>query len=250
MNINNIRIVLVNTTHPGNIGAVARAMKTMGLANLTLVNPKLFPHPEADAMSSRAEDILQQAKVVATLHEAINDCCLVVGVSARLRSLEMQRFDPKQIALPILQATQQTNVALVFGREATGLTNEELDLCHQLLHIPSEATFSSLNLAQAVQIVCYELRMASLAANNASLNNAAENNAMDQEYATIEEAEGFFQHLEKTLWDIAFIRPSNPKEVMRKLRRLYGRTRLKKEEINILRGILTATKNYGERSER
>lgn len=246
MNISNIRIVLVNTTHPGNIGAVARAMKTMGLTKLVLVNPKLFPHPEADAMSSRAEDILQQARVVPTLRAAINDCHLVVGASARLRALEIETLDPNQIAPIVLETAHQQGVAIVFGREATGLTNEELDLCHQLLHIPSDPHFSSLNLAQAVQIVCYELRMAYLRTSETRLEHALS----DPEQATIEETEGFFNHLEKTLWDIHFIRPSNPKEVMRKLRRLYGRTRLKKEEINILRGVLTATKQFGEQNEK
>lgn len=234
MNTSNLKIILVNTTHPGNIGSVARAMKTMGLSQLTLVNPKHFPHPEAEAMSAKADDILQHAKVVATLDEAIQDCILIVGASARLRSLPLDTFTPHSIAPRLVQMATQQSVAIVFGREATGLTNDELDKCHCLIHIPSDPNFSSLNLAQAVQIVCYELRMASAFI-------AEGISEKEDDYATQEECEGFFRHLEETLWKIEFIRPSNPREVMRKLRRLYGRVRLKKEEINILRGILTAT---------
>jgi TrmH family RNA methyltransferase len=230
----NIRIILVQTSHPGNIGAVARAMKTMGLSQLTLVKPRFFPHPDATAMASRAEDILEQAQVVDSLAEAISDSQFVVGASVRPRSLEIATRTPYEMAPIVLDAASNATVSIVFGRESTGLTNDELDLCHQLITIPSDENYGSLNLSQAVQVICYELRMN-------WLTQKAEKKEIDLEnLATAQETAGFFDHLEKTLWEIEFIRPHNPKEVMRKLRRLFGRTNLKKEEINILRGILTA----------
>lgn len=245
MNTKNIQIVLVETSHPGNIGAAARAMKTMGLTELALVNPRFFPDPEAEAMASGAQDILASAKLFPSLSDAIGGSHWVVGASARLRGLPIPTDTPRGLAPRVIGYAQVGEISLVFGRESHGLYNEELDLCHELLHIPSDSQYGSLNLAQAVQIVCYELRVFGLS--EVRLHQKPE--AMMALLATVQEREGFFEHLEKTLWDIQFIRKHNPREVMRKLRRLFDRTTLKKEEINILRGILTAVKNYrGEKT--
>jgi tRNA/rRNA methyltransferase len=231
----NIRIVLCQTSHPGNIGAAARAMKTMGLSELVLVNPKKFPHPDADAMASGATDILAQARVCESLQEALVGCALVIGLSARKRELTHELVSAREAAAQIIQIAPAQKVALVFGTEMSGLSNAELIQCQQLAMIPANPEYSSLNLAAAVQVLAYELRMAS-----ASAPVTAENTFPP---ASHDEIEGFYRHLEETLLHIGFLDPAMPKRLMPRLRRLFSRARLEKEEVNILRGILKAMKS-------
>ncbi|AHF66282.1 MULTISPECIES: tRNA (cytosine(32)/uridine(32)-2'-O)-methyltransferase TrmJ [Pseudomonas] len=238
--LQNIRVVLVGTTHPGNIGGAARAMKNMGLSRLVLVEPRVFPSPEADARASGAGDILEGAQVVATLEEALVGCSLVLGTSARDRSLPWPMLDPRESGVKVVeQAGQGAEVALVFGREHAGLTNEELQRCHYHVHIPSDPAFSSLNLAAAVQVLAYEVRMSWLAAQESTTAPVAA--ARNAELATMDEMEGFYGHLEAALVDIAFLDPEKPRHLMARLRRLYGRSEVERSELSILRGILTET---------
>lgn len=239
--LQNIRVVLVGTTHPGNIGGAARAMKNMGLSRLVLVDPRIFPSPDADARASGATDILEGAQVVATLEEALVGCRLVLGTSARDRSLPWPMLDPRASGEKVIeQAGEGAEVALVFGREHAGLTNEELQRCHFHVHIPSDPTFSSLNLAAAVQVLSYEVRVAWLAAaeQGEASGPASAHNA---ELATMDEMEGFYTHLEATLVAIGFLDPEKPRHLMARLRRLYGRSEVERSELSILRGVLTET---------
>ncbi|MDJ0711023.1 MAG: tRNA (cytosine(32)/uridine(32)-2'-O)-methyltransferase TrmJ [Woeseiaceae bacterium] len=228
-----IRIVLVGTTHPGNIGAVARAMKNMGLSDLYLVNPKVFPHEDATARASGASDILDGARVVDTLEKALVDCVYVAGASARSRTINWPCMGPRDCAERMIRETASGDVACVFGPEKTGLHNDDLDLCHTLLTIPTDPGFSSLNLAMAVQVFAYEIRVASM---------LDEGPVFDVEAppATSDEMEHFYTHLEAVLRDIRFLDPDNPRHLMRRMRRLFVRARPDKNEVNILRGILTA----------
>lgn len=234
-----IRIVLVNTTHPGNIGGVARAMKNMGFSQLHLVAPKSFPHPDADARASGATDILETAQVHTTLEQAIADCSIVVGTSARGRHIPWPVVDPREFS-SIVSSAGDNRIAVVFGREDRGLTNEELHLCHHHVHIPSNPEFSSLNLAAAVQVITYELRMAELRADEAADDKPQWGTEWDIELAESEDLERLFAHMEQTLIDIDFLNPENPRQLMPRMRRLYLRALLDKVEVNILRGILTA----------
>lgn len=234
--LSNIRIVLVNTSHPGNIGAVARAMKTMGLTRLTLVAPEKYPHVEATARASGADDVLAQAQIVGSLQEALAGCHLVLGASARSRTIPWPQVDPRACAALAVGASATEEVAVVFGREHSGLTNDELERCHYLVHIPANPDFSSLNIAAAVQIIAYEIRVA-------NLQTASEVNSDDEErvpLATMEEMEQFYDHLWQTLIDIGFVDPAKPRLLARRLRRLFNRSRLDKNEFNMLRGILAA----------
>ncbi len=228
-----IRIVLVGTTHPGNIGAVARAMKNMGLSELYLVNPKVFPHEDATARASGASDILERAPVVDSLDKALVDCVYVAGASARSRTINWPCMGPRDCAERMIQENEHGDVACVFGPEKTGLHNDDLDLCHTLLTIPTDPGFSSLNLAMAVQVFTYEVRVASM---------LGEGPVFDVEAppATSDEMERFYEHLENVLRDIRFLDPDNPRHLMRRMRRLFIRARPDKNEVNILRGILTA----------
>ncbi|MBI3561876.1 MAG: tRNA (cytosine(32)/uridine(32)-2'-O)-methyltransferase TrmJ [Gammaproteobacteria bacterium] len=231
-----IRVVLVNPSHPGNIGAVARAMKTMALAQLVIVAPQRDPFDsEARARAAGALDVLLRAQVVEQFEQAISDCGLVVGASARLRTIPWPTFDPHQCAQQVVATARHDAVALVFGREDTGLTNDELARCQRLVHIPANPDYSSLNLASAVQVITYEIRMAELAAGDQSVSLPPE-----QPLATAAELQGLYQHLEKTLQQIGFYDPANPRQLMRRLRRLFNRAQLDKMEMNILRGILAA----------
>ena len=234
-----IRIVLIGTTHPGNIGAAARAMKTMCMDQLYLVNPQRYPSAEATARASSANDLLARARVCTTLDEALVDCSLVVGASARLRAMSWPQLDPRQCAELLLKESRQAQEALIFGREHSGLTNEELDRCQYLMHIPGNPDYNSLNLAAAVQVLAYEIMMCSLASSPVDVGEGIE--VMD--YASGEETEAFYAHLEETLVEIDFLDPGNPRLLMRRLRRLFNRVRLDKNEVNILRGILTAARN-------
>ncbi len=227
-----IRIVLVGTTHPGNIGAVARAMKNMGLRDLALVSPRHFPHEDATARASGADDVLANASVHESLGEAIADCVYVSGASARSRAINWPCLDAKDAAVKIIDESARGTVAAVFGPEKTGLLNEHLDLCDTLLSIPTDPEFSSLNLAMAVQVVTYEIRAAE-AEKPAGYES-------DTPPASSEEMEHFYAHLEQVLTDVNFLDPENPRHLMRRLRRLFIRARPDKNEVNILRGILTA----------
>lgn len=236
--INNIRIVLVNTSHPGNIGAVARAMKAMELTNLYLVNPKVFPHVEATARAAGADDLLANANIVSSLAEALQNCELVFGTSARMRELPAMVVDPKAAAAKISTVkTSPINIAIVFGRENNGLTNDELQLCNYHIYIPTSANFSSLNIAAAVQIIAYEIKMAL-----AQQINTTDNQRVDT-LATADEILLFYQHLEQTLIKIKFLNPQKPRRLMQRLKRMFNRTHLEKKELNILRGILSAVES-------
>lgn len=231
-----VRVVLVETSHPGNIGAAARAMKTMRLTQLYLVNPVCdFPSAESTARASGADDILGHAVVCRDLEEALNGCSLVIGASARARNLEWPTITPRQCAERIVtEQAKGGSVAVIFGRERSGLSNKELEQCHYRMHIPANPEFSSLNLAAAVQIVAYEIHLASQPQEIPKLEENCE------EFATPVEIERFFKHLEETLIDVEFLDQRNPRHLMRRLRRLFARTRLLTTEVNILRGILTA----------
>lgn len=234
-----IRIVLVGTTHPGNIGATARAMKNMGLVDLALVRPRHFPHEEATARASGATDVLDNATVADTLAEALTDCVYVAGASARARTISWPSMGPRDCAERMISEAEQGTVAVVFGPEKSGLHNDDLDLCNTLLTIPTDPGFSSLNVAMAVQVMTYELRVASMLDTGPQFETEAPP-------ATFEEMEHFYTHLEAVLQDIRFLDPDNPRHLMRRLRRLFIRARPDKNEVNILRGILTAIDRKGQ----
>ncbi len=235
--LDNLSIVLVNPSHPGNIGAAARAMKTMGLHRLCLVEPDDFPSGTANALASGADDVLEQARVVSSLDEALVDCQFVVGTSARVRGVSLPLVDPRSCANKIVEESLQGGVALVFGREDKGLTNEQLRLCHLQVHIPTNPDFSSLNLGAAVQVMCYELRMAGLLTSG----GIELPKARSHELATSDDMERYYGHLYETLKEIGFLDHSSHEKIMAKLRRLYGRVRPDKVELGILRGILSET---------
>jgi len=235
MKLSNIRVVLVQTTHPGNIGAAVRAMKNMGLEKLYLVEPKHFPHADASARASGADDLLATAVVCETLEEALAGCGLVFGASARLRTIAWPQVDPRQCVSVISTLDDSAEAALVFGREHAGLTNEELEQCHYLVHIPANPEFSSLNLAAAVQVLAYEARMA---CSGDVVSQGTE--VTNTQLATADELAGFYRHLEQAIIDIGFLDPANPRQLMRRLRRLFNRCHLDRMELNILRGILAA----------
>ncbi len=238
----NIRIVLVNTSHPGNIGSAARAMKTMGFYSLYLVAPKLFPHDKAREMASYAVDVLEQATVVETLDEALEDCSFVIGTSARMRTIPWPLLSPREVAGRAMTEAKTHQVALLFGREQTGLTNEELNRCHFHVHIPTNPDYSSLNIAAAVQVLAYELRTAGLAQVETPLTilGPESEDFWDYRLATAKEMEGFYSHLQETLVGLDFLNPEAPRKLMTRLRRLFNRARPDMMEVNILRGMLSA----------
>jgi len=236
--LNNIRVVLSHTTHPGNIGAAARAMKTMGLRHLYLINPRLFPDPQADAMAAGADDLLRDAVVCGSIDEALQGVVFTVAMTARLRDISIEVKSPREAMPLLLQQAAQQPVALLFGTEMSGLTNEEMGRAQVLANIPANPDFSSLNLAAAVQVMSYELSVAA---------QGAVPPTPEIRSATHEQVEGYFAHLEKTLFEIGFFTTQNPARLMQRLRRLYARARLEPEEINILRGILSMTTEYNAR---
>jgi tRNA/rRNA methyltransferase len=228
--LSRIRVVLSRPSHPGNIGAAARAMKTMGLARLCLVRPKAFPHPEARAMAAGADDVLESAKLCATLAEALAGTTFSIALSARAREVSHPPLTARAAAGEAVAAAQREEVALVFGNETVGLSNKEVMQCSRIARIPSDPKCASLNLAQAVQVVAYEVRMAALEPGAA---------ATKIEHATHEEIENFYEHLERSLYQSGFLHPRYPRKLMERLRRLYARARLEKVEVNILRGMLS-----------
>ncbi|GAC33596.1 tRNA (cytosine(32)/uridine(32)-2'-O)-methyltransferase TrmJ [Paraglaciecola polaris] len=230
--LENIKIVLVNTSHTGNIGSTARAMKTMGLSQLILVDPITPPDGKSSALAAGAGDVLANAKIVSSVAEAVADCGLVVGTSARSRTLSWPMLEPRECGEKLVAEVPNYPVALVFGRENNGLSNEELQQCHFHVCIPANPEYSSLNLAAAVQTLCYEIRMAYLGLTRQEQSQG--------EYPLAKDLEGFYSHLEQTLYKTNFIIPQHPGMVMSKLRRLFNRARPETQELNILRGILAS----------
>ncbi|GAA5006206.1 RNA methyltransferase [Acinetobacter puyangensis] len=245
VSLNQIRIVMVNTTLPANIGAALRAMKTMGLQHLVLVNPKTFPHPDIDALAAGASDLIAQIEVVDTLEQAIADCHLVFGTSARSRTIPWPLLDVRPAAQEIFHASQkQQNIAILFGREDRGLTNEELALANYHLTIPVNPDYGVLNVAQAIQVVSYELRMAALSEQpqvQSETMPLVQNQSMqwDEPLVTQQQMQQFYPHLEQTLIDIDFLDEKNPRLLPLRLRRLFGRIQLDRMEYHLLRGVLT-----------
>jgi len=233
MNFSSVRIVLVATSHPGNIGATARAMKTMGLNRLYLVTPDFFPDLMACEMAAGADDVLNGAIVTQSLDEALQGSQLVIATSARPRGLSLPGLSPPSCAELIVGQPDDTEVAIVFGRERSGLTNEELLRCHYHVNIPSNPDYSSLNLAQAVQIIAYELRMA-------LLQPKAQVTHREEELATHDEIEHFYTHLTEVLTTINFLKSHNPQRVQQRIRRLFNRAGMERMEVAILRGILSS----------
>jgi tRNA (cytidine32/uridine32-2'-O)-methyltransferase len=235
--LSKVRVVLVNTSHAGNVGSVARAMKTMGMNQLYLVDPVENPVGEARARASGAVDVLESAVIVDTLEEAVADCALVVGASARLRSIPWPVVDPRQCAEQVVQMvkSQDQQVALVMGREKSGLSNAELERCNLLVNIPANPDYSSLNLAAATQVLVYEVRMAMLASEGHTVKNEH-----DSPLASADDLEGMYEHFQTALTEIGFLDPQAPKQLMRRIRRLFNRVGLERNELNIVRGILTA----------
>ncbi|MDN5836353.1 MAG: RNA methyltransferase [Nitrosospira sp.] len=233
--LDNVRVVLSHTSHPGNIGATARAMKTMGLRSLYLVNPKSFPDKEAEVRAAGAWDVLNNARICATLEEALSDTVLAAAITARPRDLSHQVFDARLGAEELMRHARQYPVALVFGTEMSGLTTMEVSKCHIVVHIPADPDYSSLNLANAVQVMAYELRMAlpdpgSFAPARPAVNMLAGFN----------EIELLYRHLERVAISSGFLDPREPKRFMQRMRRLFARARLEKEEVSVLRGLLNA----------
>ena len=234
LSLANIRVVLSHTSHPGNIGASARAMRTMGLYNLYLINPQRFPSAEATAMAAGADEMLAHAKVCSTLDEALAETKFIVGLTARKRDLSHDMIPLREAASQLIAEAVNGKVAVLFGAEMSGLSNSELDRCQLLANIAADETFSSLNLAAAVQVTAYELRQASF--------SAIPPQKPPFPLADFEQVEGFYNHLEQVMYDTEFLDPAQPKRLMRRLRRLFARARLEKEEVNILRGILNAVR--------
>lgn len=238
--LDNVKVVLVGTSHPGNIGSAARAMKVMGLTQLVLVDPQCEVDAQTLALAAGAADIAQNASIVNSLEEAVADCGLVVGSSARSRTLEWPMLEPRECGEKFAVEGENHPVALIFGRERTGLTNEELQTCHYHVCIPANPQYSSLNLAMAVQTLSYEVRVAHL---NRLKNTQPQH---QEDYPRHKELEMFYQHLEKVITDTQFIAEDKPNMVMNKLRRLFSRARPESQEINILRGILTSVEKQIE----
>lgn len=236
-----VRFVLFEPTHPGNVGAAARALKTMGFNELVLVNPACEIDGQARARSSGALDVLQSARIVPTLGEALEGCGYVVGASARRRRLTWPELNPRECAAAVAGSPGTAAIAIVFGPERAGLKNAELDRCNALVYIPSNPVYNSLNLAMAVQVIAYELRMAR--------NLDAKPDEFDAPPASAEDVELFYEHLERVLLSSGFLDPDNPRTLMRRLRRLYNRARLDQNELNIMRGILSAVAPGSGRTE-
>ena len=246
--LSHVRIVMVNTTLPANIGSALRAMKTMGLCKLVLVSPKTYPHPDIDALAAGATDLIEQIEIVETLEDAIKDCHIVFGTSARSRTIPWPLLDARPAAQKSMQAVlqEQQEVAVIFGREDRGLTNEELALANFHVTIPVNTEYGVLNVAQAIQIICYEMRMAATELMEHQVDDKAtmkvtEDDAMewDEPLVTHEQMEQFYPHIQKMLEEIEFLDPKNPRLLPLRLRRLFGRIQLDRMEYHLLRGIFS-----------
>jgi TrmH family RNA methyltransferase len=242
-----IRIVLVQTQHPGNIGSTARAMRTMGFEELVLVRPERFPHPQARALASNALPVVESARVVGSLQEAIADCGWVVATSARPRHLGDEPMTPWAFAETAQARSKHAKVALVFGPERTGLSNEDLERCNAVIMVPTDPTYSSLNLAQAVQLMTWELRKAGL---DEVPKVSPKHEHPSYAPPTAEEMDHFYEHLERVLLGTGFLDPRNPRLLMRRLRQFYHRAQPDRNELNILRGILTTVETPKKRTPR
>ncbi len=236
-----VRFVLCETSHPGNIGAAARAIKTMGFSELVLVDPQDFPSAEANARASGAVDVLANARVVGSLEEAVADCRIVFGSSARRRKLHCPELNPRECAAQALETAQSGPVAIVFGTERSGLSNEQMDLCNALVYIPANPEYSSLNLASAVQLIAYEMHFA--------LGDFQPPQAPDFPPASADEMEFFYEHLGRLMVRSGFLDPDNPKHLERKLRRLFNRAHPDVNELGILRGVLAAAESHIDEPE-
>jgi tRNA/rRNA methyltransferase len=230
--LKNIRVVLCETAHPGNIGAAARAMKTMGLAHLALVAPHRYPDPQAEWLAVGAADLLRRARVYERLDEALAGSAFTVACTARPREVAVDMVDARTAAARMVEVARSQPVTLLFGNETAGLTQAEVSKCQLLATIPADPKFSSLNVAAAVQVLAYELRLAAVGATVRGYSGKA------PEYATFDEIERFYEHLQASLLESGFLNPRSPKKLMERLRRLFGRTQLEQEEINILRGVI------------
>ncbi|HFS8444726.1 tRNA (cytosine(32)/uridine(32)-2'-O)-methyltransferase TrmJ [Vibrio cholerae] len=239
-----VKVVLVGTTHSGNIGSAARAMKVMGLSQMVLVDPQCQVDAQAIALAAGASEIALNAQIYPTLEAAVADCGSVVGTSARSRTLEWPMLEPRECGEKLISEANQHSVAMVFGRERTGLTNDELQLCHYHVCVPANPEYSSLNLAMAVQLLSYEVRMAYLA-----LQQSSQSSTLQEEYPRHQELERFYAHLEQVIMQTEFISAQQPGQVMNKLRRMFTRARPEAQEINILRGILTSVQKSISRKE-
>ena len=228
-----IKFILFEPSHPGNVGAAARAIKTMGFDKLCLINPIEHPHPEARARSSGALDVLLNAEVIDNLQDAIKDCGLIIGTTSRSRRISVPITNIREAAPSIVAKAKQKPVAIIFGPEKTGLKNEQVDCCNQLVNIPSSASYKSLNLAMAIQIVSYELSVA---------GQALPSEIRERNLASNEEIELFYAHLNQLLLETGFLNPKNPKQLMRRLRTLFNRAQMDENEVNIMRGILASYK--------
>jgi tRNA (cytidine32/uridine32-2'-O)-methyltransferase len=246
--LSHVRIVMVNTTLPANIGSALRAMKTMGLSKLVLVAPKTYPHPDIDALAAGATDLIEQIEIVETLADAIKDCHLVFGTSARSRTIPWTLLDARPAAEKSISAVvnDEQDVAVVFGREDRGLTNEELAMANYHVTIPVNTDYGVLNVAQAIQVICYEMRMAAMEFVEQTEDTEAsmpvtetESMHWDEPLVTHEQMEQFYPHIEKMLAEIEFIDPKNPRLLPLRLRRLFGRIQLDRMEYHLLRGIFT-----------
>lgn len=244
MMLDRVKVVLVGTSHSGNIGSAARAMKVMGLSQMVLVDPQCQVDAQAIALAAGASEIALNAQIFTTLEAAVADCGLVVGTSARSRTLDWPMLEPRQCGEKLIAEASQHTVAMVFGRERTGLTNDELQLCHYHVCVPANPEYSSLNLAMAVQLLSYEVRMAYL-----SVEQSQSRAQQEEEYPRHQELELFYEHLEKVITQTEFISAQQPGQVINKLRRMFTRARPEAQEINILRGILTSVQKSIVRKE-
>ena len=245
-----IRIVLIETSHPGNIGAAARAMKNMGLTRLYLANPLMFPHEKAVWRSASAVDVVNNATVVASLDEALEGCQLIVGTSARDRRIPWPMLEPKSCGeRAVAEHALGHEVAIIFGREDRGLKNEELQRCHYHVNIPTGEAYSSLNLAMAVQVLSYEILQAQLSSESLANDGITRTGDpdWDMDFADSQAIELMVEHLEQTLVEVGFHDPENPRQLMTRLRRMFNRIRMDKMEVNILRGFLTAVNRKGRK---
>ncbi len=238
-----LRVVMINTSDSGNIGAAARAMKTMGVRDLVLVAPKEYPTAKATARAAGAADVLHRARVVDTLDEAVADCQLVLGASARMRTIPWPLMNPREAAEFVVNESDDAKIAMVFGREDAGLTNEELRRCNYHVFIPGNDDYSVLNVASAVQVLCYEMRMAATVVTDRSesLGHSVplQFDGWDEPLVSAEDMERFLKHFEETLIDIGFFDPENPKQLLARARRLFMRTRMDRLEMNLMRGVLS-----------
>lgn len=242
--LENVRVVLVGTSHSGNIGSAARAMKTMGISDLCLVAPEAEIDGKSVALSAGAADVLGGTTIVSELSEAVSDCQLVIGASARSRTLDWPMVDGREAGVKLANEARDAKVAIVFGRENSGLNNAELQQCHFHVCVPANPEYSSLNLAMAVQLLCYEVRMAYLDLQNTHPEAAPE------AYPHADDLERFYQHFEQSIADSGFIIKPHPGKVMEKVRRMFNRIRMEKQELNVMRGILTSFDKHISKPEK